>query len=437
MTEEPPNMRTSTVASMREASPYIRSHRGETFVVYFGDEQINRTVLDGLAQDLILLRGLGIKLVVVHGARDQINSRLRDSNIKQEFVGNLRLTRIDALRHVKDAVSAVRIELEARLSQAALDVPSRGNALTVAGGNFIIARPAGVVDGVDLDFTGIVRRIDRAAIERRLNDGEIVLISPLGYSPTGEVFNLNSLDLATAVACELSAAKMILMMESPGLVDRDNVVVRELTARNAREFVAANATGGRFLECAIRACQFGVHRVHLVDQSVDGVLLAELFTRDGVGTLVSDTPFEQFRIATIEDVGGVLALIEPLEQEGLLVKRSREKLEIEIGHFSVLVREDTVIACGALYPFANAIGELACIAVHPDYRRDGFGNIVLQALERRARDAALEEVFVLTTHASHWFQQNGFVRAQIQELPIERQTMYNFQRNSLVLRKRF
>ncbi|MFT4580999.1 MAG: amino-acid N-acetyltransferase [Gammaproteobacteria bacterium] len=436
MTEEPSNIRSSTVASMREASPYIRLHRGETFVVYFDGEQMNGAVLDRLAQDLILLRGLGVKLVVVHGARDQINSRLRGSNIQQEFVGNLRITRTEALPHVKDAVSSVRIELEARLTQAALDVASRGNALTVAGGNFVIARPAGIVNGVDLHFTGIVRRIDRAAIERRLNDGEIVLISPLGYSPTGEVFNLNSLDLATAVATELIAAKMILMMESPGVVDGDNIVVRELNVRDAREFVAADQAGRLFLDCAIRACQFGVNRVHLVDQTVDGVLLAELFTRDGVGTLVSNTPFEQFRLATIEDVGGVLALIEPLEQEGFLVKRSREKLEIEISHFSVLVREDTVIACGALYPFPNAIGELACVAVHPDYRRYGFGNIVLQALERRARDAGLEEVFVLTTHASHWFLQNGFLRSEIQELPIERQALYNLSRNSLVLRKR-
>ncbi len=421
---------------MREASPYIRAHRGQTFVVYFGGEAVNEHAIDGLVQDLILLRDLGVKLIVVHGSRPQIDARVKNLRIDQQFVGNLRVTDTDTLECVKEAVSVGRIELEARLSQAALDTLNRGSSLTVSGGNFVIARPAGVVNGVDLRFTGEVRRVDSKAIERRLDDGELVLISPLGYSPTGEVFNLNSLDLATAVACDVKASKLILMMDPPGFVDRRGAVIRELTVRDAREFLSLDQNADRFMECAIRACQFGVGRVHIVDRAADGVLIEELFTRDGGGTLVSNEPFDQLRLAKIEDVGGILGLIEPLEEEGFLVKRSREKLEIEIDHFSVIVRESVVVACGALYPIADEMAEIACIAVHRDYRRDGFGNVILGALEKRAKDAGLRRVFVLTTQATHWFQENGYTRVEISDLPNERQTLYNLQRNSIILSKR-
>lgn len=433
MTEDLPTF--SAVRAMREASPYIRAHRGETFVVYVAGEALNEPGLAGLVQDLILLRGLGVKLVVVHGARAQIDAKVESLDIAQAFVGDLRVTDGDTLSCVKDVVAAVRIELEARLSQSAMHIPGRGSALTVAGGNFVIARPAGVFDGVDLHFTGQVRRIDRTAIARRLEDGDLVLISPLGYSPTGEVFNLNSLDLAGDIACELKASKLILMMDSPGIVDVQGSIARQLTLRDAREFCASGPIAARFLECAIRACNFGVGRVHIVDRGLDGVLIDELYTRDGIGTLVSNTPFDEIRLATIEDVGGILSLIGPLERDGSLVKRSREKLEIEIEHFSVLVREGVVIACGALYPLANGFGEIACIAVHRDYRRDGFGNLVLGSLERRASEEGIQQLFVLTTQAMHWFLENGYARTDISGLPIERQAMYNFQRNSIVLSK--
>ena len=384
MTEQLLPNRSGTVATMREASPYIRAHRGKTFVVYVGGEALSGLGFAGLVQDLILLRGLGVKLIVVHGARPQIEAKVANSGIEQEFVGDLRVTDSKTLACAKDAIAAVRIELEARLSQSAVDIPRRGLALAVSGGNFITARPIGVVTGVDLHFTGEVRRIDRDAIERRLDGGELVLISPLGFSSTGEVFNLNSLDLASAVACEIKASKLILMMDSPGIIDSEGTVARQLTVSEAREFCAFGPVPNRFLTCAIDACEFGVERVHLVDRGLDGVLIDELYTRDGVGTLVSDTPFDQIRLATIEDVGGILALIGPLERDGSLVKRSREKLEIEIECFSILVREGVVIACGALYTSVSGLGEIACVAVHPDYRRDGFGNLVLGALELRA-----------------------------------------------------
>jgi len=433
MTDQMNLRRGDGVAWMREASPYIRAHRGEICVVFIGGGALQDASLDGLVQDLILLRGLGIKLILVHGARPQIDEQCAAAGIERPLLGDLRVTDAATLACVKNGVSAVRLELEARLSQAALDMPNKGASLTVSGGNFVIARPAGIINGVDLCFTGEVRRIDRQAIMRRLDDGELVLVSPLGYSPTGEIFNLNALDLACAVGCELQAGKLILMADPPGLVDEEDAPIRQLTVGEAREISQTNATAARLLNRATRACQFGVNRVHIVNRAIDGGLIEELFTRDGVGTLVSNTPVDHLRLATIEDVGGILALIEPLEHDGILVKRSREKLEMEIDHFSVVVREGTVIACGALHPFPNAMGELGCIAVHDDYRSGGFGNEILRALERRAEASGLRQVFVLTTQATHWFQENGYTLAALEDLPIERQALYNAQRNSVVM----
>lgn len=435
MNKDQPTNRRAGIEWMREASPYIRAHRQQTFVVYIGGEALQDRCIDGLVQDLVLLRGLGVRLVLVHGARPQIDAELKQAQIEQSFLGDLRVTDLASLACVKRAVADVRIELEASLSQAVLDNPYRESATTIASGNFVIARPAGIINGVDLHFTGEVRRIDSAAIARRLDDGDIVLISSLGYSPTGEVFNLNAMDLAASVACDINAAKLILMVEPPGIVDETAVTIRALTIAEVREFASRDSLQRRYVDCAARACQFGVGRVHIVDRAQDGVLIEELFTRAGAGTMISNSPVDQLRRATIEDVGGILALIEPLEQDGLLVKRSREKLEMEIDHFSVLVREQVIVACGALHPFPNAMGEIACIAVHADYRSDGFGNVVLRALERRAEESGMREVFALTTQASHWFQDSGYVRGDIEDLPIERLALYNVQRNSVVLQK--
>jgi amino-acid N-acetyltransferase len=425
------------VTWMREASPYIRAHRDKTFVIYVGGEAIDDDAhVFGLVQDVALLTGIGVRVVIVHGARPQIERIVESRGIEQTFVDDLRVTDHQTAEAVKEAAMAVRLKLEAELARAGSETPSREQTQRVSGGNFIVARPIGILHGIDLHFTGEVRRVDKVAMQRRLDDGDLVLVSPLGISPTGEIFNLNAMDLAAAIAFELGAAKLVMLVESPGLVDSNGRLIRQLTVREAQDLSDLDDRSDHLLQIARRACQFGVQRVHIVDRTQDGVLLKELFTRDGVGTLVSQVPFDQMRRATVEDVGGILNLIQPLEEAGLLVKRSREKLEIEIDRFAVLIREDTIVACGALYTYdESALGEIACVAVHPDYRRDGFGNAVLIELERRARESDLQKVFVLTTQASDWFQEQGFAKATLDELPVERQTLYNYQRNSLVLLK--
>ncbi len=427
----------SFVRGLRDASPYIRAHRGQTFVVFVDGEVVGATNFQALVQDLAVLAGIGAKLVLVHGTRPQLDARLAASGLTSVKVGDIRVTPPEVLQHAKAVAAAVRFEIEAAFAQIARTRVAGNSSLRVVGGNFVLARPVGIIEGIDLQFAGELRRLDAPSIQAQLEIAEVVLVSPIGHSATGETFNLNAASLATAIATEIRASKLILMSSAPQIVAPDDALIRELTPREAREYQRGLAQPNPLLANAVRACAAGVARVHLLAAN-DGALLLELFTRDGAGTLVSNAPFDQIRAATIEDVGGILDLIAPLESEGVLVKRSREKLENEIDHFIVAVRDEVTVACGALYSFtAEGTGEIAGIAVDPNYRRRGFGNSLLAALEVRAHEQGLKSVFVLTTQATHWFQEHGYVRTSLDALPNGRLALYNFQRNSQVLFKTF
>ncbi|MGH8611461.1 MAG: amino-acid N-acetyltransferase [Gammaproteobacteria bacterium] len=416
------------VAWCRGASPYIRAHRGATFVIYFGGEVASRPSFSSLVHDIALLASIGVRIAVVHGARPQIEAGLHRSGSTPHVHRGLRVTDAHALACAKAAVGALRVEIEALFSMGPAASRPR-----VASGNFVTARPLGVRNGIDYHFTGEVRRIDTEGIQSRLENGEIVLLSPLGYSPSGEVFNLSALEVAESVAIALCATKLILLVENPGISDARSRLLRQLTQREAEQQLAQDTDEYPELRCAVRSCRAGVGRIHLVDSRIDGVLLLDLFTRDGSGTMISRTPYDQMRTATVDDVAGVLELIAPLEERGILVRRSREKLELEIGHFIVLVRDQSIIGCAALYPYPQeGLGELACLVVHPDYRNAGHADEMLCSLARQAEEINLKRLFVLTTQAAHWFMEREFVEAPMENLPLERQGLYNYQRNSKI-----
>jgi amino-acid N-acetyltransferase len=301
-----------------------------------------------------------------------------------------------------------------------------------------------VRDGIDHLFTGEVRRVDVDSIRQVLDQERIALLSPVGYSPTGEIFNVRAEEVATATATALGADKLVFV--TPSSPDQWRAAdstgdAGQLSTAEAEALLATNDALGDidrvYVRAALAATRGGVKRVHLVGQDADGALLRELYTRDGIGLMIyADADYEATRDATIEDVGGVLALIEPLEQQGILVPRSREQLELDIQHFNVIVRDGMAIACCALFPFPkNAMGELACVAVHPDYQRAGRAGALLKRVETEARALGLKQLFSLTTHTPHWFIEHGFRKASIDELPMQKQRLYNYQRNSLVLIK--
>jgi amino-acid N-acetyltransferase len=426
----------------RNAAPYINAFRGRTFVIAFGGEVIAGEGFPTLVHDIALLHSLGVRLVLVHGARPQIERRLREQDAELRYVNGLRVTDDQALVCVKEAVGAVRVEIEALLSMGVANSPMAGARMRVASGNFVTARPLGVREGVDYCHTGEVRRVDGEAIRNYLDDGAVVLLSPLGCSPTGEVFNLTAEDVATAVAVELAGEKLVYMVEGEGVLDEGGRLLRELSVDRAREVLSGEVAEpaddiARALASAVQVCRRGVRRVHLVSRRIDGGLLLELFTRDGVGSLVTTDLFEGTRHATIDDVGGILELIEPLEREGVLVRRSRELLEMEIDRFTVVERDGAVVACASLYPFADErVAEIACLAVHPQYRDAGKGAALLAFVEREAKEQGIDAVFVLTTRTAQWFQEHGFEVWDVDKLPVARKALYNYQRRSKVFMKR-
>ncbi|WP_213035265.1 amino-acid N-acetyltransferase [Candidatus Nitrotoga fabula] len=430
------------VAWFRSVAPYIHAFRGRTFVVAFGGEVVADGKFIELTHDLNLLSSLGVRLVLVHGARPQIERHLIRNNLDGHYHHGIRLTDSETMQCVKEAVGRVRVEIEALLSMGLANSPMANADIRVAGGNFITAQPMGVIHGVDLLYTGSVRKVDVVAIKDRLDRNEVVLLSPLGYSPTGEVFNLTLEEVATRTAIALDADKLIFLMEMEGVQDAQGNLLRELTVADARTILSEkdrlSEDVALFLPCAVLACEAGVARTHLVSRHVDGSILQELFSDIGIGSMVVESPLNTLRDATIDDVGGILQLLQPLEVEGILVRRGRERLEREIERFVVLEHDHRIIGCAALYPFfEEQAAELACLAVQINYRKQGYGDLLLKHMIAKAQEKGLNRLFVLTTRTAHWFIERGFKEMDINELPSQKKMLYNFQRRSKVFVRKF
>ena len=341
---------------IRAAAPYVHAFRGKTFVIAFGGEVVADDSFLGVIHDLNLLHSLGIQLVVAHGCRPQVEAILTAQSIPSRYANGVRITDGEAMDCVLEAAGQVRARIEALLSLGLANSPMAGARNRVSSGNYLTAKPMGIVDGVDMQLTGEVRRIDTEAIQQRLDDGDIVLISPIGYSPTGEIFNLTVEEVATQCAVRMDATKLIFLTDADGVRNGAPAAavrpVDDATRRSCspgRDQLAPDVR--LYLPAAIRACNNGVKRAHLISRHHDGALLLELFTRDGVGTMIAATALAHLRNATIDDVGGILAIIEPLEEQGVLVRRSRERLESEIERFVVAEYDNHIIGCAALYAF--------------------------------------------------------------------------------------
>jgi amino-acid N-acetyltransferase len=430
----------------RSAAPYIHAFGGKTFVIAFGGEVVSDQQFIALSHDLNLLASLEVRLVLVHGVRPQIEQRLKRDKLEPAFHNGLRVTDDAAMEAVKEANGAVRVEIEALLSMGIANSPMAGADIRVASGNFVTAKPIGVIEGVDLQHTGEVRKIDAIGIQKRLDDDEMVLLSPMGYSPTGEAFNLSLEDVATSTAIALDAEKLIFLMDSTGVHNLRGELLREMTAEKAKNLLKNIEESEEpiyfsedvkfYLPAAIRACEHGVARTHLISRHIDGAIVQELFSHDGIGTMVTELPLETMRQATIEDVGGILKLIEPLENEGILVRRGRERIEMEINHFYIMEHDNRAIGCAALYPFkADKMAEFACLAIDPQYRGGGRGDRLFNYCKEQAKRLGFLHLFCLTTRTEHWFLERGFIEKTAEDLPAEKKQLYNFQRKSKVFIK--
>ena len=432
---------TELVESLRHSVPYINAHHGKTFVILLTGAVLKSDNYSSIISDIGLLYSLGIKLVIVNGARNQIDASLKNHNITPKYHKNTRITDAATLDVIKQVTGLLQLNITASLSMSLNNTPLQGAHISVVSGNFVIAQPLGVDDGVDYCHTGKIRRINNEAIEEQLERGSIVLLGPVGVSVTGESFNLASEDVAAEVAIRLKADKLISFCAEQGVLDENGRVITDLYPIDADNYVNNKEQQGkhlsseaRFLRAASKACRCGVRRSHLVSYLVDGSILQELFSRDGIGTQVSMEHSEQIRSATINDIGGILELIRPLEEQGVLVKRSREQLEMEIDKFTIIERDNMTIGCAALYPYLEEkMGEMACVVIHPDYRNSSRGDLLIEKIMESANNLGLKKIFVLTTRSIHWFREKGFNPAEVDDLPIKKKQLYNYQRNSKIL----
>ena len=434
----------------RSVAPYIHKFRNQTFVVGIAGEAIAAGKLHNLAQDLAMIQSMGVKLVLVHGFRPQVNEQLAAKGHLAKYSHGIRITDSVALDCAQEAAGQLRYEIEAAFSQGLPNTPMAGSTVRVLSGNFITARPVGIVDGVDFQHSGLVRKVDVGGISRTLDMGALVLLSPFGFSPTGEAFNLSMEEVATSVAIALQADKLIFVTEVPGVpldptlpVSEDNAIDTELPLATAESLLAqlpapqVPTDTAFYLQHCVKACKAGVERSHIIPFSVDGALLLEVYVHDGIGTMVVDEKLESLREATPDDVGGILQLIEPFEKDGTLVKRSRTEIERDVANYTIVEHDGVIFACAALYPYPEGkTAEMAALTVSPQSQGQGDGEKVLKRIEQRARLMGLQSIFVLTTRTMHWFIKRGFVQVDPDWLPDARKRKYNWDRKSVVMVKK-
>ncbi|MDP3650065.1 MAG: amino-acid N-acetyltransferase [Rhodoferax sp.] len=434
----------------RSVAPYIHKFRNQTFVVGIAGEAIAAGKLHHLAQDLAMIQSMGVKIVLVHGFRPQVNEQLKAKGHTPKYSHGIRITDEVALDCAQEAAGQLRYEIEAAFSQGLPNTPMADSTVRVISGNFLTARPVGIVDGIDFQHSGLVRKVDIAGITRTLDMGAMVLLSPFGFSPTGEAFNLNMEEVATSVATALQADKLIFVTEIPGIridptqpASEENPIDTELPLAAAEKLLATLPTAnlptdiGFYLQHCVKACKAGVERSHIIPFAVDGSILLEVYVHDGIGTMVVDEKLESLREATEEDVAGILQLIEPFEKDGTLVKRSRTEIERDVGNYTIIEHDGVIFACAALYPYPESrTAEMAALTVSPEVQGQGDGERVLKRVEQRAKAAGLDSIFVLTTRTMHWFIKRGFVQVEPEWLPEARKRKYNWDRKSQVLVKK-
>jgi len=432
------------VGWLRDVAPYIHSFREKTFVIAFAGELVQEIGLENLIEDIAMLHAMGMRIVLVHGIRPQIEEQLMLRKIKSKFgksaLHAYRITDAAALECVKEAAGELRLDIEAAFSRGLPNTPMAGSRISVISGNFITAMPVGVVEGVDYIHTGLVRKVDSTSIKLSLDSNKIVLLSPLGFSPTGQAFNLAFEDVAASTAAALKADKLIFLSPHAGLKDDEGDYITELSMPQLQEYVGQHHQKldlgmKSLLSISGRAIRAGVSRVHFLPCNQDGALLEELFTHDGIGMMLASSDIENLREANQDDVGGILQLTMPLEEEGILAARGQDVIERDIQRFSVIEHDRVLFGCAALFPFPNGVGELACLAVDPDVQGSGDGERLLKRVEMRAKQEGIKRLFVLTTRTEHWFLKRGFKRASVDDLPEERKQIYNWDRKSMVLIK--
>lgn len=427
------NVPDSFINWFRFSAPYIRKHRDATFVIALPGEAVAHPNFINLVHDLAMLQSLGAKLIIVQGARQQIKQALTDANISAPLEAGIRVSSTEAMPHIISASNKVRTELESAMSAGLVDSPMYQLNLKTLSGNFLSAKPLGVRNGVDYLYTGLVRQVDAKAINSALNTGAAVICNTLGYSPTGETFNLSLNNCTLEIAKTVGADKLIGFCANDQL--QPMLDSTEVKPKRAHEFATSITDDASLIDALADGVDQGIDRAHVVSYEDNGAILKELFTHDGSGLLISKKELAHVRSAETSDIGGILELIQPLQESGALVQRTRDLLEEQIQSFAVLDIDGTAIGCASLQALDADSGEIACVAVHKEFQGRGYASDLLNYLESRAKAAQYKQVFLLSTQASHWFKERGYQETTPDTLPQDRRELYSSERKSKVLSK--
>lgn len=422
--------KTKFVHAFREAAPYIHYLRDKTLVIGISSELLNSTTLLTLAADLNLLASLGVRLVLIFDAESQIQVQCHQYHHPIQHIHGRLLVNQHMVNLAKQICGGLYFDFQAAFSLGFAHSPQRNPRLRLSSGNFISAKPMGVIDGTDMLYTGSVRKVDTAAIHSQLNERAIVLISPIATSLGGQSYFLSHYETAEAVAVALQAEKLIFIEKNAGISDGKGSFFNSLTAKEAQTLakqLPENDPIHTLLNVASHALSQGVSRVQILSGHNDGDLIQELFTRNGAGTSIAQDSLVTIRPAQERDIAEIINLIRPLEEQGILVHRSREYLEHRIQDFFVLENDRQICGCVALKHFHSTpeAAELACLAIAPETRTAGYGALLLKHICQIAKQQNKQHLFALSTHTADWFSERGFCSASITDLPPERIEEYH------------
>ncbi|MBF9018728.1 MULTISPECIES: amino-acid N-acetyltransferase [unclassified Oceanispirochaeta] len=426
---------------IREVFSYNRRFKDSLFVIKIDSSIIDHPYFSILVRDLSLLHQNGIRFVIIPGAHDRINEILGQYNISYESRGGIRISSDEAINFIKMAAFDVSNKVMTQLS--GYDIPS-------VIGNWVRARALGVIDGVDYQNTGKVDKIKTDSIQTLLKEGHIPIFPCIGWNAKGDPYNVSSDELAKVIAVEMGASKLFFITADTVLSSENCNVpsemiltedgrISKLSLGQTQQLLEANPDNPLMIrvESAFQACEQGVNRVHIIDGKSDGAVLKEIFSNLGIGTMIHNNTYERIRKMESKDISSVLSLMKPFIDKGILISRSRQDLTEMKKDFVVYSMDGIIHGCGALHRYSDDLAEIAALAVDRKFVHLKIGGKIVSYLLEQAQNKGLKRVFVLTTQTSDWFQNLGFETADVEDLPEEKRSQYNKDRNSRVLMYRF
>jgi len=421
------------VRVLREALPYITRFAGEIFVIKFGGETLVGHNFIQMLPDIALLRSVGIRIVLIHGANPQIEAVSRVYGQKSKKRKGIRITDEKTMAVVQQASSSVTQKILASFSA----LNKTKFYLKGFVGNVVKACSLGIINETDYQFTGKVESIETGTLLEVLDDNFIPILSPLGMDDLGTVFNINADSLAVEVAVALQARKLIFLTNVDGVMENGELI-QELTPHQARELLSKKnvVTGGMIpkLEACIASCENGVRRAHLLNYKREGIILLEVLSQHGLGTMVNANPYKNIRKAILADVESLMNLTSPMMDSGMLIKRTWNEYEAGIHEFVVFEKDTLVSGCGALRVFrGRQTGEIYCLAVDEKVRDRGYATEIIEYLENQARERGVKTLFTLSRGTQEWFLQRGFTYTSAKKLPPDRP--FDPTRKSKILKK--